>query len=123
MVKSELASLRDRFDEVWLVDTEFSQPPGERPRLHCLVGHELFSGTALRWWHHEGAGGPPAAPLSGHDRCLFVAYYASAELGCYRSVGWPYPAHVIDLYAEFRCLTSGEDGPIRPQPARRARLL
>ncbi len=111
MVKSEFLSLRDQFDEVWLVDTEYSQPPGERPRLHCLVGHELFSGTTLRWWHHEGAGGPPAAPISGHDRCLFVAYYASAELGCYRSVGWPYPTHVIDLYAEFRCVTSGRTPP------------
>ena len=47
----------------------------------------------------------PPYPL-GHDS-LFVAYYASAELGCHLALGWPMPARVLDLFAEFRCLTSG----------------
>ena len=42
---------------------------------------------------------------------LFVAFYASAELGCHLSLGWPLPARVLDLYAEFRVLTNG-----RPMP-------
>ena len=39
---------------------------------------------------------------------LFVAYYASAELGCFRALGWPMPARVLDLFCEFRNLTNGE---------------
>jgi hypothetical protein len=38
---------------------------------------------------------------------VFVAYYASAELGCHLALGWPMPTRILDLYAEFRCLTSG----------------
>ena len=38
---------------------------------------------------------------------LFVAYYASAELGCYRVLGWPMPERVLDLFVEFRARTNG----------------
>ena len=38
---------------------------------------------------------------------LFVAYYSSAEWGCHLALGWPMPLRVLDLYAEFCCLTSG----------------
>jgi hypothetical protein len=38
---------------------------------------------------------------------LFVAYYASAEMGCHLALGWPLPENVLDLYAEFRNLTNG----------------
>ena len=38
---------------------------------------------------------------------FFVAYYASAELGCHLALGWPMPARILDLYAEFRCQTNG----------------
>jgi hypothetical protein len=40
-----------------------------------------------------------------------VAYYASAELGCCLALGWPMPARILDLYAEFRRLTSGRPVP------------
>jgi hypothetical protein len=36
-----------------------------------------------------------------------VAYYASAELGCHLALGWPVPATVLDLFAEFRVATNG----------------
>jgi hypothetical protein len=39
--------------------------------------------------------------------CLFVAYYASAELTCYLARGWPFPSRILDLHTEFRCVTSG----------------
>jgi hypothetical protein len=42
---------------------------------------------------------------------LFGAYYASAELGCYRALGWPTPERVLDLFAEFRNLTNGLPTP------------
>jgi hypothetical protein len=38
---------------------------------------------------------------------LFVAYYASAELGCHKALGWPMPINILDLFTEFRELTNG----------------
>jgi hypothetical protein len=42
---------------------------------------------------------------------LFVAFYASAELGCHLALGWPLPARVLDLYVEFRNATNGTKPP------------
>src|SRR5262249_2434399 len=47
----------------------------------------------------------PPFPI-GSD-ALFVAFYASAELGCFRALGWPMPANVLDLFVEFRDRTNG----------------
>src|SRR4051794_2857643 len=56
-------------------------------------------------------GAPPAA-LAGDG--VVVTYDASAALGCFLKMGWPLPASVIDLQAEFRCLTSGFEPPEAP---------
>ena len=61
----------------------------------------------------SGAVGMPPYPI-GPD-VLFVAYFASAELGCHLALGWPLPARVLDLYAEFRNVDQ------RPLPAQRVR--
>src|SRR6185503_7124111 len=92
------------FREIVAADFEFSATPGERPVPLCLVANELRSGWLLRVWRDQFGGHPPCA--TGSD-VLFVAFYASAELGCYRSLGWPAPERVLDLYAEFRNLTNG----------------
>ena len=47
------------------------------------------------------------APVDCGPDSVMVAYYASAEIGCYLALGWPLPVNVIDLYAEFRCQTNG----------------
>src|SRR4029077_15397599 len=36
---------------------------------------------------------------------------ASAELGCYRALGWPTPPCILDLFTEFRNLTNGRQLP------------
>jgi len=94
------------FREVWLVDFEFSVPPGERPTVVCLVAWELGSGAKRRVWQNElqGMDRPPYAVDEG---ALFVAYYASAEMGCHLSLGWPLPVNVLDLFSEFRNATNG----------------
>ena len=38
---------------------------------------------------------------------LFIAYYASAEIGCHLALGWPVPARILDLFTEFRNHTNG----------------
>jgi DNA polymerase I len=42
---------------------------------------------------------------------LFVAYYASAEIGCHLSLGWPVPERVLDLFVEFRNSLNGLPPP------------
>jgi hypothetical protein len=46
-------------------------------------------------------------PYSIDRNALFIAYYASAEISCHLKLGWPVPANVLDLFAEFRSLTNG----------------
>jgi hypothetical protein len=98
------------FKEVWLVDFEFNAQAGERPSPVCLVARELRSGHLLRLWVDDlvGMARPPFP--TGPD-ALFVAYYASAELGCFQPLGWAMPARVLDLYCEFKCRTSGLKTP------------
>jgi DNA polymerase I len=48
-----------------------------------------------------------AAPWNTGSDAVTVAYYASAELGCFRALSWPDPANVVDLFAEFRSETNG----------------
>lgn len=92
------------FREVVAVDFEFTAPPGERPRPVCLVAHELVSGRRYRIWCDQFGAAPPYA--TGDD-VLFVAYYASAEFGCYQVLGWPAPTRILDLFVEFRAATNG----------------
>jgi len=94
------------FREIWLVDFEFSAPPGERPTVVCLVAWGIKSGRKFRLWQDE-LEGLPEPPYDCDGDTLFVAYYASAELGCHLSLGWPLPANVLDLFVEFRNLTNG----------------
>jgi hypothetical protein len=92
------------YREIWLCDFEFTAPPGERPTPRCMVAREFRTGRTLRLWQGEFAELPPFS--IGPDS-LFVAYYVSAEFNCSLSLGWPMPVNVLDLYAEFRNLTSG----------------
>ena len=96
------------FREIVLADFEFTATPGERPIPICLVAHELRSGRRFRLWQDELGPAPPYA--TGPD-VLFVAYYASAELGCYRALGWPMPERILDLFIEFRDDVNGLSTP------------
>jgi hypothetical protein len=96
------------FREIVLVDFEFAAASGERPVPVCAVAHELRSGRRIRVWRDQFGPEPPWA--SGPD-VLFGAYYASAELGCYRSRVWPMPERILDLFCEFRARTNGLDTP------------
>jgi DNA polymerase-1 len=94
------------FHRVWLVDFEYRQPDGARPKPLCLVATEWRTGETLRIWLDAAA---PRPPIQFGEGDLLVAYYASAEIGCFLALNWPLPVHVLDLYAEFRWLTSGRE--------------
>jgi hypothetical protein len=98
----------DCFGEVVVVDFEFAATAGNRPTPVCFVAHELRSGRRFRVWRDQLGSAPPFA--TGPD-VLFVAFYASAELGCYRVLGWPMPERILDLFTEFRARTNGLDTP------------
>jgi DNA polymerase-1 len=98
------------FKEVWLADFEFSAQSGERPSPVCFVARELRSGQLHRLWLND-LREIRQPPFSTNANTLFVAYYASAELGCFQALGWPMPARVLDLYCEFKCRTSGLKTP------------
>ena len=102
MGAASLAALPYR--EIWAVDFEFSQPPGERPDPACLVALELRSGRKIRLWRDELGPSPPYPTDAGS---LFVAYFATAELNCHRALGWPIPERILDLFIEFRDHTNG----------------
>ena len=93
------------FREVWLVDYEFnSDSPGGNPVPVCLVAWELWGRRKIRMWADQFGSAPPYP--TGPD-VLFIAYYASAEVGCHCALNWPAPARILDLFTEFRNLTNG----------------
>jgi hypothetical protein len=102
------------FNHIVLIDFEFefgghttleeAGRSGERPRPVCMIAKELPSGRTWRLWRDEFVSQPPF-PI-GADTVL-VAYYASAELGCFKALGWQPPVYVLDLFTEFRSRTNG----------------
>ena len=96
--------LLDHFREVILCDFEFISRQGERQIPVCMVAKELRSGRQLRIWEDQFGPDPPFG--TGPDT-LFVSYFASAELGCFRALNWPMPMRVLDPFTEFRNLTNG----------------
>ncbi len=95
------------YHEVWLIDFEFSTPDGERPTPVCLVAREYFSNRLVRLFADELQDRPP---FPTDDNSLFVAYFASAEIGCFLSLGWDVPKRILDLWTEQRGQTNGQLG-------------
>jgi hypothetical protein len=68
-----------------------------------MCATDLISGRRLRLWGPE----LKICPFDTGPDTLFVAYYASAEIGCFLALGWPVPARILDLFVEFRALING----------------
>ena len=101
----------DQFKEIWLHDFEFHAPDGERPLVAALGAKELRSGRVVGLDHWQFG---PEPPYDTGPENLFVSFYASAEIGCHLSLGWPVPANVLDLFTEFRNLTN-QSNPVKKQ--------
>ena len=89
------------FREVGAVDFEFIAPLGDRPDPVCMVALELRTGRLIRLWREE-LSSLSRAPFDTGPQTLFVAYFASAEIGCFKALGWPVPERILDLFTEFR---------------------
>ena len=101
--------LADFTSGIFLVDFEFHPlggVEGNPPVPVCMVVHELGTNKTARFSQDE-LEGFTQAPFPTDENALFVAYFATAELNCFRSLGWPLPKSILDLYVEFRVHTNG----------------
>jgi len=97
------------FNEIWFVDFEFKANLGEKQEPVCMVALEYRSGKTIKvWFGDESSLVIDRPPFDVSDSSLFVSFYASAEFGCFLSLGWEMPTRILDLYVEFRNLTSGK---------------
>jgi hypothetical protein len=96
------------FREAVTGDFEFRIAPGDLPKIACAVFRELRSGRELRFWRDELL---CMRKLPFDERDVFVGFYTSAEIGCFLQLGLEPPCHVVDLFAEHRCLTNGMQLP------------
>jgi len=96
----------NRFSAVWSIDFEFSQPPGERPNVACLVASEFHSKRIVRA-DMDQLRQMKQAPFDVGPDSLIVAYFSSAEWNCFLSLGWELPARVLDLWTEFKVAWNG----------------
>ena len=94
----------DAFPEVWAADFEYRAENGGLPQVHCGVLRELRTDRPVRLLG-EQLRRPPAM----HPQSLYVAYYASAEMGCHLALNWPLPRNVLDLYVEFKNHINGRE--------------
>ena len=96
------------FEQVIYADFEFVAKPGEPPDVVCLAWREEPSGQTHRLWRDQLGDVPP---YRTDARVLFVCFVGNAELHCHLALGWPLPVNVLDLNAEFRCVTNGRTVP------------
>lgn len=96
---------------VYFVDFEYHPKNGREgnaPDPVCMVVAQFGTSNISRYWQDE-LRAMECPPFPVDAAALFVAYYAPAELDCFLVLGWPMPVNVLDLYAEFRCVTNGRD--------------
>ena len=98
----------DQYKFVFL-DFEFRPKDGiegNPVEVTCMVAFDLHTGKYHKLWKDElyGMSSPPF--MIDADTVL-VAYFASAEMGCFEALGWTMPENILDLFVEFRNLTNG----------------
>jgi len=71
---------------------------------------EYPSGNTRRYWRDELLA-MKFAPFPVNPEAMTVAYFASAEMDCFLSLGWSLPDNLLDLFTEFRCRTNGIGAP------------
>jgi DNA polymerase I len=97
---------RSTFRECWVINFEFSQPPGENPAARCFTAIEKFSGRIIKLGRAELIKLKKCPFDIGRD-VLVCAYAVVAEIACFLSLGWSLPCNVLCLYAEHRVTTNG----------------
>ena len=97
---------RKRYRTVWHVDFEYREDANHLPIPVCLHAYEEHSGQSLSLWRDQLLS-LKRAPFDAGPDSLMVAYAANAELSCFASLGWPFPANVLDIYVEVCAAING----------------
>ena len=95
------------FDKIYAIDFEFFGQDGENPNVVCMVIQDLRSGRIERYWRDELIA-MLVPPFDTGETTLLVSYFAPAELQCMITLDWCTEVSLVDLYAEFRCMTNGD---------------
>ena len=99
--------------EFILIDFEFRQIGGKEGNpieVICMASYNTSTGEYKRIWADE-LYAMDDHPFKENPKAILVAFYASAEMGCYDALGWSWPDYILDLYTEFRNLTNGTTLP------------
>ena len=97
------------YERILSIDFEYEDGgvAGNVPRPVCFVVRDFKTGSLKRYWRDELLS-MTVAPFDIGSETLVVAYFAPAEIQCFMALGWPMPENLLDLFAEFRCLTNGQ---------------
>jgi DNA polymerase-1 len=101
-----LEVLKENFDEIFFVDTEFRQDlkdKGERPSVVCAVYKGLKSQQVFKHYGDDLNKLPPCKA----KRSLFVAYNVVAEAACFKNLGITIPQNWWDCFIENKKLYLG----------------
>jgi DNA polymerase-1 len=94
--------------EYWFgVDTDGKPIEGNPLRPVCVCMKDLLSNHSWELWLDEIPAKPPF-PLD--KTTLIITFNASAECGTFKELGWPAPARILDLFAEYCDRRNGSDG-------------
>jgi DNA polymerase family A len=97
----------DRFREIWGVDFEFQPDDCGRPVPVLMVAKEHGGRTiVMRGPELRGCG---QAPFDVGDDVLVTSYSIPAELGCFLSLNWHEPRHVLCTFTEVSAQINGLD--------------
>ena len=96
----------ENFRDIWIISFLFSTEPGEVHKPLALSAVELRSNTCITL-NRQQLAESRKPPYAVDSKSLFVTYFAPNALQCHLSLGWPSPARILDLYAEFRTATNG----------------
>ena len=99
--------------EFIFIDFEFRPIDGREGNpleVICMVAFNTRTGVYTRLWADE-LYQLNEHPLGSNPNAVLVAYYASAELASFISLGWNWSGGVLDLYLEFKNYTNGRNIP------------
>ena len=109
----------DGYQEIWFIDFEYQAEDGERPVVNCMVAHELRTGQTLRYFTEE-LRGCRVPPFNTGPDSLVVAFFASAEMGCFLALGWAFPPDPLTLLGGYCPLTTPVAASFAPASLRSA---
>lgn len=101
---SFLNFIKDNFDRVLSVDTEFRMDETITipKKVVCFCYEDVFTGETWEFWEHD-----KPTNFGGHfdnERNLIVCFNATAEIGSFLNLHHPLPKNIFDVFVEVKRL-------------------